>query len=173
MKRAISIFLSLILIGYIIRPVSEPDRCSLCADQSRHALCVVNLSTGEKVELDIYEPHPFIVGEIAKEQPGGYFSFIRGAGIEGYKIAANSIVFSIPSTSAKLNQHFFCNSCRKILRSESCAGYVLADLKYPDKPMVYFINSSTAFDVRCYSVSVKKNSGENKYEVVITGNYEE
>ena len=46
--------------------VPEPERCSLCDDLSRHAPCIINLSTGEKLELDVYEPHPFLVGEIAE-----------------------------------------------------------------------------------------------------------
>lgn len=53
--------------------IPEPDRCSMCADISMHALCIINLSTGEKLELDIYEPHQYPVGEIAEEQPGGIF----------------------------------------------------------------------------------------------------
>lgn len=152
-------------------PIPEPERCSMCDDLSRHALCIINLSTGEKLELDIYEPHPFLVGEIAEEQPGGYFSFIRGAGIEGYKVAAEYIVIAVPSKSEKMDQQYFCNSCRDRLASNAKSGYVLADLKEPDKPIVYPINKSTSASVRCYSISVQENSEKDKYEITIVGHY--
>ena len=45
--------------------IPEPDRCAICADLPRHAPCIVNLSTGELLELDMYEPHPTLVAEIA------------------------------------------------------------------------------------------------------------
>lgn len=151
--------------------IPEPERCSMCEDLSRHALCIINLSTGEKLELDIYEPHPFLVGEIAEEQPGGYFSFIRGAGVEGYKVGAEYVVVSVPVRSEKMDQQYFCNACRDQLASNAKSGYVLADLKEPDELVVYPIDVSTSFSVRCYSVSVQENIEKDKYEITITGNY--
>ena len=72
--------LLVVLMGCSVDSIPEPEKCSMCDDLPRHALCIINLSTGEKLELDIYEPHPFLVGEIAEEQSGGYFRLIRGAG---------------------------------------------------------------------------------------------
>lgn len=152
-------------------PIPEPERCSMCDDLPRHALCIIKLSTGEKLELDVYEPHPFRVGEIADEQPGGYFSFIRGAGIDGYKVGAECVVVEVPVKSEKMDQQYFCNACRDQLASNTKSGYVLADLKKPDEPVVYPIDISTSFSVRCYSVSVQENIEKNKFEITITGNY--
>lgn len=172
--RKVAIFFAMlfvILLGCSMNPVPEPEQCSMCDDLSRHALCIINLSTGEKLELNIYEPHPFSVGEIAEEQPGGYFSFIRGAGVEGYKVAAEYVVVSVPVRAEKMDQQFFCNACRDLLTSNVKSGYVLADLKKPDEPVVYPIDISTSFSVRCYSVSVQENTEKNKFEITITGNY--
>lgn len=159
------------LMGYLIESISEPDRCSMCADISRHALCIINLSTGEKLELDVYEPHPFIVGEIAEEQPGGYFTFIQGAGIQGHKIGAAYIIVSVPIKSVRMNRYFFCNSCRKLLSNERKSGFVLVDLKCPEEPIVYSINEDTSLDVRCYSVFVQENLDKQEYEITIRGHY--
>lgn len=104
--------LFVVLLGYSMNSVPEPEQCSMCDDLSRHGLCIINLSTGEKLELDIYEPHPFLVGEIAEKQPGGYFRLIRGAGIEGYIIGAEYGVVSVPVRDEKINEQYFCNSCR-------------------------------------------------------------
>lgn len=165
-----AIFL-VVLTGCSKDTIPEPERCSMCDDLPRHALCIINLSTGKKLELDIYEPHPFLVGEIAEEQPGGYFSFIRGAGVEGYKVGAEYVVVSVPVRSEKMDQQYFCNACRDRLASNAKSGYVLADLKKPDEPVVYPIDISTSFSVRCYSVSVQENTEKNKFEITITGNY--
>jgi len=162
-----------ILIGCYLFAFQEPTRCAICDDLPRHAPCVINLMTGEKLELDIYEPHPFIVGEIAQKQPGGYFCFFQGAGIEGHKIAAESVVISIPVKTGKIRKRFFCSSCRELLPAESYTGYVLADLVTPLTPLFYSINDNTSFDIRCYNVSVQKITEENKYKIVIIGCYAE
>lgn len=73
-----------VLLGCSIDYVPEPAQCSICDELSRHDLCIINLSTGEKLELEIIKPHHFRVGDIAEEQPGGYFRLIRGATIEGH-----------------------------------------------------------------------------------------
>ena len=175
MKKIAIIWSALLVVLMVCStaPIPEPERCSMCDDLSRHALCIINLSTGEKLELDIYEPHPFLVGEIAEEQPGGYFSFIRGAGIEGYKVGAEYIVISVPVKSEKMDQQYFCNTCRDRLASNAKSGYVLVDLKEPDKPVVYPINTSISFLLRCYSVSVQENTEKDKYEITITGHRSE
>ena len=163
--------LLVVLMGCATVTVPEPERCSMCDDLPRHALCIINLSTGEKLELDLYESHPFLVGEIAEEQPGGYFSFIRGAGIEGYKVGAEYVVVSVPVRSEKMDQQYFCNACREELASNAKSGYVLVDLKEPDEPVVYHIDIYTSFSVRCYSVSVQENTEKDKYEITVTGHY--
>ena len=160
------------VIGCSTESIPEPVRCSMCTDISMHALCIINLSTGEKLELDIYEPHQYLVGEIAEEQPGGYFSFIQGAGIEGYKIGAKCVVVSVPIKSEKMHQQYFCKSCRNLLANETKSGYVLVDLQKPEEPVVYSINAATSLSVRCYRVSAQENIDKQAYEITITGHYE-
>lgn len=151
--------------------VPEPERCSLCDDLSRHAPCIINLSTGEKLELEIYDPHPFLVGEIAEEQRGGYFSFVRGAGVEGYKLGAESVTVTIPVKSDRLDRSFFCNSCRELLVNFEKHGYVLVDLKDTEQPVIYRIEDGTAFSVRCYEVAVQILSETSEYEISVIGTY--
>jgi hypothetical protein len=129
------------------------------------------LSTGEKVELNVYEPHPFLAGEIADEQPGGYFCFIHGAGLEGYKVGAEFIVATIPIQSERIKKQYFCNSCRKRLEDSKNNGYVLVDLIEPKEPVVFPIHPDTAFSVRCYSVTVQERE-DNTYKITVTGHLE-
>ena len=159
------------VVGCSAEPIPEPEQCSMCTDISRHALCIINLSTGEKLELDIYEPHPSLVGEIAEDQTGGYFSPIRVASIEGYKVGAEYVIVSVPMKSEQMNQYLFCNSCRELLANETKSGYILVDLKNPEEPVVYSVNASTSFSVRCYSVSIQENIDNQEYQITITGYY--
>lgn len=159
------------MFAYTIGSVPEPDRCALCDDLARHAPCIINLNTGEKLELDIYEPHPFLVGEIAEEQRGGYFSFVRGAGVEGYKLGAESVTITVPVKADTLDQRYFCNGCRELLSDFKKDGYVLADLKNIAQPVLYSIEDGTSFSVRCYDVTVRILDEADKYEIVILGTY--
>lgn len=163
--------LLVVLMGCSVDSIPEPEKCSMCDDLPRHALCIINLSTGEKLELDIYEPHPFLVGEIAEEQSDGYFRLIRGAGVEGYIVGAEYGVVFVPVSSEKIDQQYFCNSCRDRLATNRISGYALADIKEPDEPVVYPIDISASFSVRCYSVSVQENAEKDKYEITIIGHY--
>lgn len=48
----------------------EPEICAFCRNgegEKIHAPCIVNLSTGEVVELSVYEPHPTELGEVSTE----------------------------------------------------------------------------------------------------------
>lgn len=161
--------LIMLLSVYSVTYISEPERCSLCDDLARHAPCIVNLSTGEKLELEVYEPHPFLVGEIAEEQRGGYFTFIRDAGVEGYKLGADSVTITIPVKSDIMNQRYFCLSCRELLSAYAKQSYVIVDLKNTEKPGIYAINSNTIISFRCYDISVQEIKEDGQYKITITG----
>jgi len=151
--------------------IPEPERCSLCDDLSRHAPCIVNLSTGEKIELEIYEPHPFLVGEIAEEQRGGYFSFVRGAGVDGYKLGAELATVTIPNANDKLDRKHFCTTCRELLNNYEKDGYVLVDLKNTKQPVIYSVEDGANFSFRCYEVSVTQLAESNEFEIIVIGTY--
>lgn len=151
--------------------IPEPDRCAICDDLPRHAPCIVNLSTGELLELDMYEPHPTLVAEIADVQSGGYFSFVRGAGVEGYKLGAESVTITIPIKNERMEQRHFCIACRQLLSAYEKDGYVLVDLKNAEQPVVYSIDEGVNFSVRCYEVSVKLLDESNEYEITVLGTY--
>lgn len=168
-KLTIAMIAVLILLSACGTEVPVPERCSLCDDLSRYAPCIINLSTGEKLELDVYEPHPFLVGEIAEEQRGGYFSFVRGTGVEGYKLGAESVTITIPVKADRLDQQYFCNNCRDLLADYRSQGYVLVDLKDTENPVVYAINADTKAAFRCYEISVQEIKEDGKYEISIIG----
>ena len=84
MKRviAIIIFLLFLLAGC---DNNSPDsiECVLCTAFPRHAPCLVDLNSGEILELNIYQPHHTKVAELSDEQYGGYMSLVQFGEISG------------------------------------------------------------------------------------------
>lgn len=171
MKKA-AIALLIVLIVLIIcsaKSIPGPECCTICDSFPSNALWIINLKTGEKLDLTIYEPHPYLVREIADEQTGGWFSLVQGAGIEGYKVGNEYVKVTIPINTSKLDQHHFCSTCRKLLVPYARCGYILADLKLPASPVVYPITQPACFSVRRYSVLVERSLEKDKYIITITG----
>lgn len=167
----LAIVIILSVIFYATLPVPEPERCSLCDSFPRHAPCILKLSTGELVELEIYDPHPYKVAEIAEEQHGGYFSFVRGAGLDGHVVAAEYLSATIPVKADRMNEEYFCNDCRNLLADYKHCGYVLADARYPQASVLYPIEEGTSFSLRCYDVEIGKNEEGDKYELMVRGTF--
>lgn len=149
-----------------------PEVCSLCGAPPCHAPCIINLSTGEKLELSVYELHPFTAGKLAEEQRTGYFSFIQGAGISGHKLGGKSVTVTIPTGSEGLMRQHFCTACLDLLAGYANLGYVLADIKDPKKPIVYGIYENISFSFRCYDISIQEHKDTEEFVVTIIGTLE-
>lgn len=163
----------LVLLSACTNEIPEPEQCSLCAGLPHHAPCIINLSTGELLELAVYEPHPFIVGELAGVQQSETFSFVRGAGVKGYKLSAESITITVPMVADKMKEKHFCNSCRGRLSSCAGQGYALVDLKDAENPVVYAITTDLQVSFRCYNITVREAKEGAWYDISIIGTLEE
>lgn len=166
MKKSAIILAIVIIFSVIIYsalPVSEPERCSLCDSFPHHAPCILKLSTGKLVKLEIYDPHPCKVAEIAEEQPGGYFSFVRGAELDGHMVAAEYLTATIPVKATRMNKEYFFNDCRELLNDYKRCGYVLADVRDPESSVLYPIEEGISLSLRCYEVEIGKNEEDDKY----------
>lgn len=173
MKKMLILCAALLLLFSACSNASpEPKQCSLCANLPCHAPCIINLSTGELLVLAVYEPHPFIVGELAQEQQCETFSLIRGAGIKGYRLSAESITITVPLNAEKMNEKHFCKSCRERLANCASQGYALVDLKDTINPVIYTISTDLKVSLRCYRVSVRETKAGRKYEIIIIGTQE-
>ena len=122
--------------------------------------------------MAVYEPHPFIVGELAEEQQRETFSFVRGAGVEGYRLSGESITITIPMEADKMKEELFCNSCRDRLASCAPRGYALVDSKDMTQPIVYAIDTDLEVFFRCYNIFVNEAKVGEKYEIIIIGTLE-
>lgn len=159
MRRIILVFMMMTLLLSLVAcsgiSAPEPDRCSICDYIPSHAPCLVNLNTGEVGEIALYEPHHTLVGEIAEEQRGGYFSFVSVAGLRGYLDACvPEAHVTVPDGIEKYEEKYFCSTCRELLKEYSHCGFVLADLRNPEAPTLYPVEAGTEFEVRCYTVVI-------------------
>ena len=178
MKKILCLCLALLMAGVGAgcakenEPAPEPERCAICDYIPSHAPCLVNLNTGEVGEIFCYDPHPFKVGEIAEVQRGGYFCFMSVAGCQGRLDACiPEAHVSVPKDAEKYEEQYFCNECRALLAEFTSDGYVLADLRTPETPVLYSVVIGTEFAVRCYEVSVVEKD-EDELDIVVHGTIE-
>ncbi|MBD5147641.1 MAG: hypothetical protein HDT19_02455 [Oscillibacter sp.] len=138
----------------------EPEVCALCGNgngTSYHAPVVVNLSTGETGEMQVYDPDPHHRSEIAKEQSTGTFSLLNIAGLTGYRDTSNhSSHVTLPKKRewGTIDPSYFCRGCRTLLADSATKGYAVADLYDLDKITIYAIKKGAEYMIRDYAVSI-------------------
>ncbi len=138
--------------------------CCLCNSAPLHAPALVNLSTGEILELTVYDTDPFRPGELAEEQLTGTFSFIRGAGVSGYRESGKYVKATVTLEGSQINKRSFCRECRQLLAG--CKGYALVDIYDPCQPVAYPV-SERNFELRCYKIDIVET--ENKFTITVKG----
>ncbi len=148
---------------------AETNECVICAHIKCHAPCILNLSTGEIGELELYQPHATKVGEIANGQNGGTFSFIRPAGLRGIRVTDPwYIEVNIPILGEKKEVSLFCMKCRPLL-TEYKVGYVLLDLYSEDVPKVYGLDNKLDYRIRCYEIRLTRDLDSEEFILRVDG----
>lgn len=169
MKKYIIPILAVILIlifASAILPAPEPERCAICDSIPMHAPALVNLATGEVGELTVYDPHPFKVAELNDYQQGGTFSFIYAAGLNGYSDTANwETHITIPINENEYEEKFFCKSCRTLISGHTKNGFLLLDLREPEKFSILSLGSDEIQRLRCYEIQTTQQSNEVEIEI--------
>lgn len=171
-KKKVIALIALLMLGltymYILNP-PESERCAICTSLKRHAPCLLNLSTGEIRELELYEPHPYKVGEIADQQNSSIFTFIRFGDVQGTKTTSPwEISIKIPQRGDRIQKKYYCSNCRKMF-SANKRGYVLLDLYNPSDPVMLPIFDGAEYSIRCYSISINMDKESRQYETNIVG----
>jgi len=170
MKRVIVIAAILLLLFYgYSSDIPEAEECTLCDAFPRHALCLVDLNTGDLKELEIYQPHHTKVAELSDEQYSGYMSLVQFGDISGILLGADRVELEAPARATGIRDSLFCKSCRMLLKDNKCQGYILADLRNPDTPSVWKIQDGTSFSVRCYEIDITASDDSEKLIIVMKG----
>lgn len=147
----------------------EPDFCALCHPAPYHAPCLVNITTGDITELDIYEAHAVKVGEVSPTQSGGYMRLSMAGGVfVNSSPDTQTANANIPIEPARLNRAEFCFDCRKLLSSAK-TKYVLADMYDADNIIIYDIVDGLCCEMRCYEVHAEISSDGTKASITNIG----
>lgn len=139
----------------------QEEACCICNSLRYHAPCLVDLETGELVELDLYFPHPTKVAELAEPQPQMCtFSFVHLGSITGTKLTDRKIIEIDIPISEKTANPALCQECRKQVGGTFVGRYVLADLYDKDEKTLILISADLSMVLRCYKISAtEKESG--------------
>ena len=156
---------------------SQPEVCALCGSGSRdryHAPVIVNLATGQRDEMRIYDSAlPGAAYEIATVQNTGTFSFASCAGLVGrLDTCWHTCTVDIPKETKKLRPSHFCSDCREMLKSHSEEGFVLADLYAEDTIEVYPIMVGSDYTIRDYKITVAETDDPAEIQLVVLGQAE-
>lgn len=173
MKRVVVIAVVLMLLfNGCCSGIPESAECVLCDVFPKHAPCLVNLNSGEIRELEIYQPHPTKVAELSEEQHSGYMSLVQFGEISGILIGAEYVALEAPTKAAGMLDDLFCEDYRKLLKENKCQGYILADLRNPDTPVVWKIEDGVSFSVRCYDIQISESDETGKLRILMIGTFE-
>lgn len=147
----------------------EPEQCPICESLMHHAPCLVNLSSGEITELELYQPHCSLVGEIADIQDSSTFSFFYAAGVQGTRTTSPYVIeLPIPIGNPPAVLSAFCKECRSLLSDQPC-GFALIDLYDSENPVVFKIYDGFTVQLRCYQIDVVKIPDSNSFNLTIIG----
>ena len=153
----------------------EPEHCALCECGLRcHAPALMNLATGEVVELEIYAYNPFLPDEIDKTR-SGFTQLSRAAGVQVCKDAGISASVVLPDKVEPMDYSLYCRSCRALLSEAGTRGYVILDRHAPDALAAYPTKIGAVCYINGYRAVVEKKTipaypgGEAEIvEVVVT-----
>lgn len=147
----------------------DPEQCALCnAERGPQALSLMNLSTGEIGQMEVYVYGATKQGKLdpREAQFSGTFNFQQCAGLTAIRDTDfHTCQVFLPEERELINPAHFCKECRLLLAGAGLEGYVILDLYDQDNIQAYPLRSGI---VRGYRISVN-NRKDGGPEVCVTG----
>ena len=175
-QKILSVILAVILIGVAVLYFNRDQKeCCICNSFRYHAPCLIDLESGDLIELDLYFPHETLVAELADPQPEqGTFSFVKLGDVSGYRDTAQErIEVEIPADKA--SNPALCKECKKKLSAFNTDRYVLADLyaKLDEREnhKLIPIADGMNMNLRCYTISANSTQ-DGALKLIVQGNLE-
>lgn len=150
----------------------DPEQCALCSvGRGCQALCLINLSTGQIGEIQVYAYGATKEGKLdpREAQFSGTFNLQPCAGLTAIRDTDfHTCQVFLPEERELMNPAHFCKECRLLLAGAGLEGYVILDLHDLDHKLAYPIWTGRHEVIRNYRISVgrQKNGG---WEVCVTG----
>ena len=169
-QKVLSCLLVLSMAALIGCSPQNPKECCICNSFRYHAPCLLDLETGEMIELALYEPHATKGGELAEDQPKiDTFSFVRLGNVTGTKLTGSRIIEIKVPTADSTSTPALCENCRKMLNSDYTGRYVLADLYDMEEKTLIPIEDNKEMVLRCYEIIMNQNKEKDRIIVTIQG----
>lgn len=167
-QKLLSLFLAVSMTALVGCASNVQKECCLCNSFRYHAPCLIDLETGELIELDLYFPDDKLVAELEYPQRMiDTFSLLKLGNVSGTKMTGNkTIELHIPNDTTAFP--LLCKECKKQIPGYT-SRYVFADLYDKEAKTLIPINANTKLALRCYEIIMNENK-ENKYiDVIIQG----
>ena len=158
-------------VAALSRCATEPrENCCLCDSLRYHAPCLIDLETGNMLELDLYFPHETKVAELADEQPEiSTFSFVQLENISGIKLTGSRTIKIVVPATEITHIPVLCGRCGTLLQRGYTSRYILADLYHADAIQLIPITEGRVITLRCYQITMTANENGEGITVVIQG----
>lgn len=147
----------------------DPKQCALCGEERQYqAPCLMNLSTGQLGEMQVYTYVPTEQGKLdpREAQCSGTFNFRPCAGLTAIRDTDfHTCQVLLPKEGEQMNPAHFCKECRLLLAGAGLEGYVIVDLYDRENVQAYPLRYEIIRDYRV-SVSERKDGTRN---VCVTG----
>lgn len=147
----------------------DPEQCALCsAERGRQALSLINLSTGEIGQMEVYVYGATKQGKLdpREAQFSGTYVFQSCAGSTAIRDTdLHTCQVYLPEERELMNPAHFCKECRLLLAGAGLEGYVIVDLYGRDPVRAYPIRDEM---IRDYRISITERS-DGTSNVCVTG----
>ena len=147
----------------------DPEQCALCnAERGHQALSLMNLSTGEIGQMEVYVYGVTKQGKLdpREAQFSGTFNFQQCAGLTAIRDTDfHTCQVTLPAERELMNPTLFCKDCRQFLARAGLEGYVIVDLHDLDNVQAYPLRGEV---IRDYRISVN-NRKDGSVDVCVTG----
>ena len=169
-QKILSVALAISVVALVGCTSQDQKDCCLCDSFRYHAPCLIDLETGDMIELDLYFPHETNVAELADPQPKmSTFSFVKLGNVFGTKLTDSKIIeIEVPCADTTRNPAL-CKDCRELLQGEYTGRYVLADLYDMEEKTLIPIEDNKEMVLRCYEIIMNQNKEKDRIIVTIQG----
>ena len=162
-RKLFSFWTIIALVAMVGCDVQEEKRCCLCNSTVHTTLCMVDLETGDMLELDM----PSVSDAYGGESNVETFSIIRFGEVVGTKQTAPDVIeLCVPALECVKNMAL-CGQCRKLLSEDYCSRYILADLRNPGSPKVILVENDVDLTVYGYQIAMEQDVTNGTIDITI------
>ena len=162
-RKLFSFWIMIALIAMVGCDVQEEKECCMCNSAAHTAPCIIDLETGDMLELDM----PSVSDAYGGESNVKTFSIIRFGEVVGSKQTAPDVIELCVPASDRVKNLALCSDCRKLLPEGYYSRYILAELRNPESPKVIPVENDVDLTVYSYQITMEQDLANGTIDVTI------